>query len=63
MTDNLAIKDLIILYENSARTEDELKKGLSSATKEELEAYILKDVTTIEEPEDEGDLDNGDLEY
>jgi len=60
---NLDIKDLIILYENSVRSEEDLKKGLASATKEELEAYILKEVLTSDDDEDEEITDGSDLEY
>jgi hypothetical protein len=59
--ENLSIKDTIILFENSARTEADLKKTLEAATKEDLVAHILSEATNTSETDSE---DNGpELDY
>jgi len=60
--ENLSIKDVVTLFENDLRTEEQLKGYLDVKTKEELIKHILTDITEEDGGEEDGNADS-DLEY
>lgn len=68
MSNDLSIKDLVVLFENNLRTKEEFKKHLEAKSKEDLIDYIAVEVISeydaLDAIEDENEgQDESDFDY
>jgi len=61
MADELTIKDVITLFNNELRTEEQLKAKLSDSPKEQLVEYIIEDLKDNLDDDLDDDIEGGDL--
>lgn len=55
MADENSIKDVVTLFNNDLRTEEQLKAKLLASEKEALVSYIIEDIKEVEDLVEEDD--------